>query len=88
MSVSLDERYELDPQVAVRPEPFGALAYHYGNRRLVFLKSLDMVSVVRSLGEHDSLADTLRAAGVDERRWPSFVKALDSLVDSEVIRGR
>lgn len=88
MSVSLDERYELDPRVAVRPEPFGALAYHYGNRRLVFLKSLDMVSVVRSLGEHDSLADTLRAAGVDERRWPSFVTALDSLVDSEVIRGR
>ena len=88
MSVSLDERYELDPQVAIRPEPFGALAYHYGNRRLVFLKSLDMVSVVRSLGEHDSLAATLRAAGVEERRWPSFVKALDSLVDSEVIRGR
>ena len=88
LSVSLDERYELDPQVAIRPEPFGALAYHYGNRRLVFLKSLDMVSVVRSLGEYDSLADTLRAAGVDERRWPSCVKAIDSLVDSEVIRGR
>ncbi|MCY7299756.1 MAG: mycofactocin biosynthesis chaperone MftB, partial [Ilumatobacteraceae bacterium] len=27
----------LHPQVALRPEPFGALAYHYGNRRLVFL---------------------------------------------------
>ena len=28
----------LDPQVALRPEPFGALAYHYGNRRLIFLQ--------------------------------------------------
>jgi putative mycofactocin binding protein MftB len=23
---------------SLRPEPFGALAYHYGTRRLVFLK--------------------------------------------------
>ena len=43
----LDRRLALDPQVALRPEPFGALAYHYGNRRLVFLKHPDVVSVVR-----------------------------------------
>jgi putative mycofactocin binding protein MftB len=44
----LDRRLALDPQVALRPEPFGALAYHYGNRRLIFLKHPDVVRVVRS----------------------------------------
>jgi hypothetical protein len=38
MTVTLDSACELHPQVALRPEPFGALAYHYGNRKLVFLK--------------------------------------------------
>ena len=46
--------WELDPQVALRPEPFGALAYHYGNRRLTFLRSSDLVELVRSLGDHGS----------------------------------
>ncbi len=64
----LDRRLALDPQVALRPEPFGALAYHYGNRKLIFLKHPDMVRVVRALGDHDSLADTLRACG--DRRSP------------------
>jgi putative mycofactocin binding protein MftB len=79
---------ELHPQVALRPEPFGALAYHYGNRRLVFLKHADMVTVAELLGDHASLADALRAAGVDETRWPSFAKAFQSLLSSEVVRER
>ena len=29
----------LDPEVSLRTEPFGALAYHYGTRRLTFLRS-------------------------------------------------
>jgi putative mycofactocin binding protein MftB len=82
----LDRRLALDPQVALRPEPFGALAYHYGNRKLIFLKHPDMVRVVRALGDHDSLADTLRACGIDEARWPSFDKALAALTDSEMLR--
>jgi putative mycofactocin binding protein MftB len=84
----LDRPLELDPQVALRPEPFGALAYHYGNRRLVFLKHPDMVAVARHLGEHESLAATLAACDVDERRWPSFESAFASLLSSEVIRER
>ena len=84
----LDRRLALDPQVALRPEPFGALAYHYGNRRLVFLKSPDVLAVVRALGDHATVADALSACGVEERRWPSFVAALDSLESSEVVRGR
>ena len=88
MAVALDAPLEMHPQVALRPEPFGALAYHYGNRRLVFLKSPDVLAVVRVLGDHPTLAAALAACGVDERRWPSFVAALDSLEHSEVVRGR
>ena len=44
--VMLDRRLELDPRVAMRPERFGALAYHYGNRRLIFLKHPDVVRVI------------------------------------------
>ena len=82
----LDRPLELDPQVALRPEPFGALAYHYGNRRLIFLKHPDVVRVVRALDDHATVADTLRACDIDEARWPSFVDALDSLVRSELLR--
>lgn len=88
MTVALDRALELHPQVALRPEPFGALAYHYGNRRLVFLKHPDMVSVVGALGDHESLRSALAACGVDERRWPSFVNALASLEHSEIVRER
>lgn len=79
---------ELDPQVALRPEPFGALAYHYGNRRLVFLKHPDVVRVVRELGNHPSLDDTLRACDINPKRWPSFATAIQSLITSEVVRER
>ena len=82
----LDRRLALDPQVALRPEPFGALAYHYGNRRLIFLKHPDVVRVVRALGDHDTVADTLQACDIAESRWPSFVDALESLVRSELLR--
>ncbi|HKA04865.1 MAG TPA: mycofactocin biosynthesis chaperone MftB [Acidimicrobiales bacterium] len=88
MTVTLDAALELDPQVALRPEPFGALAYHYGNRRLVFLKSPDVLAVVQALARHDTVADALTACGVAQRRWPSFVRALDSLEHAEVVRGR
>ncbi|MFM8530670.1 MAG: mycofactocin biosynthesis chaperone MftB [Ilumatobacteraceae bacterium] len=88
MSVALETALELHPQVAVRPEPFGALAYHYGNRRLVFLKHPDVVAVVESLGDHPSLADALTACRVDATRWPSFVSALSSLEQSEIVRER
>jgi len=79
---------ELHPQVALRPEPFGALAYHYGNRRLVFLKHPDMVAVAKALGAHDTFADALAACQIAPARWPSFAKAFASLQESDVVRAR
>jgi putative mycofactocin binding protein MftB len=84
----MERALELHPQVALRPEPFGALAYHYGNRRLVFLKHPDVVRVVRSLGEHPSLAAALEAAGIAPSRHAAFERAVRSLVESEMLRDR
>jgi mycofactocin biosynthesis protein MftB len=84
----LDTALELDPQVALRPEPFGALAYHYGNRRLVFMKHTDVVAVARQLASHATLSATLQACGIAESRWPSFAKAFASLNESEIVRER
>ena len=86
--MNLEGAYGLDPQVALRPEPFGALAYHYGNRRLVFLRSPDMVRVVEALADQPTVADALQSVAIDQKRWPSFVSALTDLESSEVIRAR
>jgi mycofactocin biosynthesis protein MftB len=74
--------------VALRPEPFGALAYHYGNRRLTFLRSPDLVTVVRSLCHHESVDAALAANRIEPRHRPAVERALESLAQSEVIRPR
>jgi mycofactocin biosynthesis protein MftB len=84
----LERALELHPQVALRPEPFGALAYHYGNRRLVFLKHPDVVAVARQLGEHPSLQATLEACGIAPTRWPAFDQAFTSLESSNIVQER
>ncbi len=58
----------LDAQVALRPEPFGALAYHFGTRRLSFLKTRKLLAVVEGLGEHPSGRAACVAAGVTDGR--------------------
>jgi putative mycofactocin binding protein MftB len=83
-----DRALALHPQVALRPEPFGALLYHYGTRRLVFLKHPDVVSVVESLADHATVGATLAACDIDARRRPSFATALRSLLASEMLHDR
>ncbi len=79
---------ELDPKVALRPEPFGALAYHYGTRRLTFLRSPELVKLVGELAEHASIDDALAASSIEARRWPAFQAAVVSLTDSGFLRTR
>jgi putative mycofactocin binding protein MftB len=74
--------------VALRPEPFGALAYHFGNRKLSFLKSELLVTVVEALAEHPSAAATLIACAVPDVQRPSYEKALADLARSQVIEPR
>ncbi len=59
MKVTLESAWALSPSVALRPEPFGALAYHFGNRKLTFLKTPALVGVVRGLAEGPDVRTTL-----------------------------
>jgi putative mycofactocin binding protein MftB len=72
----------------MRPEEFGALVYHFGNRKLSFLKSPDMLRVLEQLDNEPTLEGALEAAGIERRRWPTFLKALESLEASEMVRAR
>jgi putative mycofactocin binding protein MftB len=74
--------------VALRPEPFGALVYHFGNRKLSFLKSKTLVRVVETLADHPSATATLVACDVPEAQRPAYVKALADLSRSSMIELR
>ena len=76
------------PQVAVRPEPFGALVYHFGTRRLTFLKSRLLRDVLGALANHETARDACRAAGVTEDDMPRYEKALDALAETGMITSR
>ncbi len=86
--MNLDESWTLTPSVALRPEPFGALAYHFGNRKLIFLKRPELVTVVRGLGAADDVRSALLSAGVPEASWSSYLSALEGLAASDMIRIR
>ena len=78
--------YSLHPQVGLRDEQFGALAYHYGNRRLTFLNDERLVTVVRTVHEYDDVDAALDAAGVPEQQRPAYQAALARLVEAEVLQ--
>jgi putative mycofactocin binding protein MftB len=75
--------YQLNPQVALRPEPFGALAYHFGTRRLSFLKAPELVELVRGLGTHRCVSDAL--AAVPDGRRDVYLRALAALAAADLI---
>ncbi|CAN1531526.1 MAG: mycofactocin biosynthesis chaperone MftB [Mycobacterium sp.] len=77
--------WRLHPQVAVRPEPFGALLYHFGTRKLSFLKNRTILAVVESLDEHPTVASALAAAGVDHDQEAPYLHALSVLVASNML---
>jgi mycofactocin biosynthesis protein MftB len=76
--------WRLHPQVALRDESFGALAYHYGTRRLLFLKSRTLVQLVATLADYGSADEAVRAV-VPEGEQSHYRRALGRLSDSEVI---
>jgi putative mycofactocin binding protein MftB len=80
-----DLPWRLHPQVAVRPEPFGALLYHFGTRKLSFLKNRTILAVVRLLADHPDARSACRAAGVDDAAQGPYLHALKVLSESNML---
>jgi mycofactocin biosynthesis protein MftB len=81
----LDAAWRLHPQVSIRPERFGALLYHFGTRRLSFLKNPTLLTVVRSLESQRSARTACAAAGVTAEQMPAYTSALATLAASTMI---
>jgi putative mycofactocin binding protein MftB len=84
-ALDLDAGWKLHPQVALRPEPFGALLYHFGTRKLSFLKNTTIVAVVKALPDHPDVRSALRAQGIEDDAAPQYARALSTLADSHMI---
>ena len=84
-SFDLDRPWQLHPQVSVRPERFGALLYHFGTRRLSFLKSPALLTVVKTLGDAPSAREACRRAGLAPAELPAYATALQTLASSQMI---
>jgi len=83
-----DLPWQKSRSVALRPEPFGALVYHFGNRKLSFLKSKQLVSVVENLADQPSARAAIESCGVPETQRGAYVKALADLARSQMIEPR
>ena len=77
--------WTINPKVAIRPEPFGALLYHFGTRKLSFLKNLVVVDLVKSLADHPSADAAMAAAGIADDARPLYAQALTALCESGMI---
>ncbi|MDI6626207.1 mycofactocin biosynthesis chaperone MftB [Rhodococcus sp. IEGM 1370] len=83
--LDLDVRWILHPQVALRPESFGALLYHFGTRKLSFLKNRTIVAIIESLPDHPDMRSAIAAAGITESQSAPYVTALATLARSNMI---
>jgi putative mycofactocin binding protein MftB len=83
-----DRAFRCSPRVALRPEPFGALVYHFGTRRLSFLKTPQLVDVVSGLERHPSVHAAIDAAGVEPAQRPAYLRALAGLAANGTIEER
>jgi mycofactocin biosynthesis protein MftB len=81
----LDAAWSLHPQVAVRPERFGALLYHFGTRRLSFLKTRALLAVVSALDSQPSARAACLEAGVGIAELPAYASALATLASGQMI---
>ena len=88
MDSMLEEPWGLSPSVALRPEPFGALAYHFGNRKLTFLKRPELVAVVKDLSSAPDVRSALQTAGIPDSQHAAYAAALRSLAATDMIRRR
>ncbi len=61
------------------------MLYHFGTRKLSFLKNPTLLRVLRSLGEQPTARAACAAAGVVESELPTYGRALATLASSKMI---
>jgi mycofactocin biosynthesis protein MftB len=89
LSVSvLDQAWDLAPQVSVRPEAFGALLYHFGTRRLSFLKDRRLLAVVQGLADAPTARAACTGAGIEAAELRTYERALARLAETDMLRER
>jgi mycofactocin biosynthetic radical S-adenosylmethionine protein MftC len=81
----LDRPWRLDDRAAIRPEPFGAMLYHFGTRNLSFLKSKTLLTVLRGLESAPTARAACATAGVTGSELPTYGRALSTLASSNMI---
>jgi mycofactocin biosynthesis protein MftB len=81
----LEAAWRLHPQASIRPERFGALLYHFGTRRLSFLKSPALLTVVESLATQPSARAACTQAGIGPGEMPAYATALATLAAGQMI---
>jgi putative mycofactocin binding protein MftB len=81
----LDAAWRLHPQVSVRPEPFGALLYHFGTRRLSFLKDPALARAVTGLRDEPDARSACAGAGLPDPAPAPVTEALATLARTGMI---
>jgi putative mycofactocin binding protein MftB len=85
VAFDLDRAWQLHPQVAVRPERFGALLYHFGTRRLSFVKTPALLGVVQRLADAPSAREACTSEGIADAELGGYASALATLASSQMI---
>lgn len=86
--MDVDRAWRVHAQVAVRAETFGALLYHFGTRRLSFVKDPVLAAVVQGLDDVASPLAACTAAGVPPADIDRYLAALRTLADTRMIEER
>jgi mycofactocin biosynthesis protein MftB len=81
----LDRQWRLDDRVAMRPESFGALLYHFGTRRLSFIKDRKLMAVVQALAGQPSARAACAQVGLAEVELAACARALAALAAAQMI---
>ena len=84
----LDRPWRVSPGVSVRPEPFGALLYHFGTRRLSFLKDRQLLAVVERLDTAATTREACTQAGLAPEDLPQYARSLFTLASTDMIQER
>lgn len=84
-SLTLDHTLTIHPRVSVRPEPFGALLYHFGTRQLSFLKDRHLLDAVRACDGRRTVGEALAEAAVPAAQLERYRGALATLVESRML---